>query len=588
MMDISTKATKAHKKIALYAAGIALSAFVIALLAVAFATGPAQAQNADNNYPAPRPCGPGPNTDVASQPEPHEVTEGHFALFEAYWRTTEPINTATGTINTGALHANLCPPKMVTTKETDPLTSSVTETTKRTTSNIAIKEAIMHVQNEEYQVDVVGTNAEATSGQLSLEEYPDVRKALRLGPDDPVPPETKVWWLKLDDPDTTGADEDETSDLSLGFSTLLLDGKYWLTRANADNEKPMRYKFEVQRYPTDPADDPHFFAYEAPNAGGAAAKLVWDSFRPDDEKTDMLLDPGEYRALQWVFTKPGTYLLSVHLQGFVRKENPHLPDHPNYDANWEPISNKVSETSDVKQYTIQVGDKLDETEPPIFGVSLSVAENTQAGASVGDPIPVYNADADVLYYDLVGVGEEDFDTVAGPGTDPHTVQIVVADGASLDYETRSSYDLSLTVTDKLDHEGNPQDENKGEVEIDDILIVRIALEDQAPGLILRVDQAYPAVRETVNFTAWYEPTPELADQAVEYVLTEREQTKHDGIKWHLISPAGNAPTWSVDQSSAVSKVYRAAAQWDDDDDPGTPPKFVHSEEIRVTWGDPVN
>ena len=46
----------------------------------------------------------------------------------------------------------------------------------------------------------------------------------------------------------------------------------------------------------------------------------------------MKLGPSEHRDLQWIFTKPGTYLLSVHLQGFVRQENPHPSDHSDYDA----------------------------------------------------------------------------------------------------------------------------------------------------------------------------------------------------------------------------------------------------------------
>ena len=105
----------------------------------------------------------------------------------------------------------------------------VTVTTRSTSpSGIDIEEAIMHVQNEPYQVDVVATNAEATGGQLSLEEYPDVRKGhFTLGKTDPVPEGTKVWWLRLDDPDTGTETNpvDETSDLSPG----LLHCSCWTT-----------------------------------------------------------------------------------------------------------------------------------------------------------------------------------------------------------------------------------------------------------------------------------------------------------------------------------------------------------------------
>ena len=121
----------------------------------------------------------------------------------------------------------------------------------------------MHVLDK-HKEDVVATNAEATAGQLSLEEYDRVRKGLGLGDVDPVPSGTQVWWLQLDDPDTTGVDE--TSDLGMGFSTALFDSKYWLTSAEG---KPMRYKLEVESYPGDPTDSsdvPHFFTYKAPKA----------------------------------------------------------------------------------------------------------------------------------------------------------------------------------------------------------------------------------------------------------------------------------------------------------------------------------
>ena len=69
----------------------------------------------------------------------------------------------------------------------------------------------------------VATNAEATDGQLSLAEYPDVAPFAPAG--------NRVWWLQLDDPDSTSTDE--TSDLGMGFSTLLLDEERWELRWKA-------------------------------------------------------------------------------------------------------------------------------------------------------------------------------------------------------------------------------------------------------------------------------------------------------------------------------------------------------------------
>ncbi len=576
--------TKVPRNMKLYAAALLAAALVITLLAVTFANGPVWAQNTGttddytnlSTYPDPQPCGPGAGT--AFMKEPHKIPTGHYALFDAYWRTIKEGASVGGmdVPGVGVLHTNLCPPLVSTTK-TDGGFGGVTVTTTRSARNggMDVEEAIMHVLDT-HKADVVATNAEVTDGggQLSLEEYTKVKEFVSAG--------DEVWWLRLDDPDTVDdpntpeKENDETSELGIGFSTLLLDKNDWYREDEDGNVlKPMRYRFVAERHPADPTDVPHFFAYKAPEANGAPAELVWDSARAGEGV--MELDTGEYKELQWVFTKPGTYILSVQLLGNVRKENPHPQDHADYDPSWKPISGNETETSEVYRYTIQVSDPLDETEPPIFGANLSVDENTPAGVKVGDPIPVYNADAEVLYYDLTGPGHGNFKPVVA-STDPHAVQIVVKEGASLDYDTTpptESYELNLTVTDRLDHEGNFNPYP------DDVLIVRIDLNPQDPGVVLEVDNISPAVGETVNFIARYEPTPQQRGQTFSYQWAERIQTKEDGIKWHVLS-SGPSPTWSVSQTSMVSKVYQASVVVGTN----TPPTLVHSEDIRVTWGGP--
>ena len=419
----------------LYAAGLALSAFVIALLAVTIAAGTAQAQTPDNTYPTPQPCGPGPNTATAFQPEPHEVTTGHFALFDAYWEWTQ------SNPNKGIMHTNDCPPKMVKTTQFDPNAGTQTVTITREVSNIDLGEAIMHVKNV-HQATVVATNADVTdsSSQLSLEEYPEIGDAAPAG--------TKVWWLRLDDPDTAA---DEASDLGMGFSTALFDSKYWLEGSDG---QPMRYMLETARYRNiDPADAPHFFAYEAPKPGnGVQLDPVLDSTNLDVDLHDMTLDPGEYRALQWIFTKPGTYVLQAHLQGFVRKSNPLNLGDDGYDANWKRISSKEDETSEIKGYVFQVGDKLAETEPPMFGVNRSVHEDADAGDHVGEPVRVFSLEVPEPIYTLSGDDHDKFSVTSR--THPDAAQIVVAAGADFDFNSKSSYDLVLNISDGKDHEGN--------------------------------------------------------------------------------------------------------------------------------------
>ena len=72
--------------------------------------------------------------------------------------------------------------------------------------------------------------------------------------------------------------------------------------------------------------------------------------------------------------------------------------------------------------------------------SLSVAENSAAETNVGAPITATDADGDALTYSLSGTGSDNF-SVDSSG------QIAVATGASLDYETTTSYSLTLTASD---------------------------------------------------------------------------------------------------------------------------------------------
>ena len=452
--------------------GSVLTLALIAAVAVAvtLTAGPTQAQNATNTYADPQPCGPGAAT--AFQPEPHEIHEGHYALFDAYWQWTSSENLD----NTGILHTNTCPPLVTRTTQVNPETEEEETVTTLTASGIDIDEAIFHVLDE-YKATVVSSASQNPSGvEISTAEYVKLADYAAAG--------SQVWWLRLDDPDT---DADETSDLTLGFSTKRFDDQYWGDAE--DGSPPLRYKYELQRYPgISPSDHPHFLAYRAPKSNNGEAELVWDSARADVE--DLLMEPGELEDLQWVFTKPGTYVLSVHLQGWVRQTRP-----DDAERDWARISGNVTETSEVKRYVIQVGTELDENEPPVFGVNLTVPENSPADTLVGAPIPIFEGEADTFYYSLSGDGHEHF--ALEPATNPHAVQIKVAAGANLDYETKSTYELTLSVTDRIDHESNE------DLAIDDTLAVRIHLEDLTPTVSLEVDNPNPTVGDTVTFTiAW--------------------------------------------------------------------------------------
>ena len=567
-----------HFKI--YGAAFIAAALVAALLLVGTGIGPAQAQNAANTYADPVPCGPGPNTATVNMEEPHELTTGHYALFDSYWQWThtaasdDPDDT-----HEGIMHANECPPKMVATTGVDPESEKETVIISRAASGLEVGEAIMHVLDK-HKVDVVKTNAEATAGQLSLEEYPGVAVALDLNDDGSVKDGTQVWWLRLDDPDT-GTDSnpvDETSDLGVGFSTALFDPKYWLTRATSDTNLPMRYMLETVRYRNvDPASVPHFFAYEAPKPrNGIQLQPVLDSTDADVEEHDMTLDPGEYRSLQWIFTKPGTYELQAHLQGFVRPKSKKPADAGD---DWRPISSNRDETSKAKTYVFQVGDKLAETEPPRFGVNRRVHEDAAAGTHVGEPVRVFNADVPgaELNYTLAGEGKEKFGVTGR--THPDAAQIVVASGASLDYDTDSSYNLMLRVSDGKDHEGNNDDS------VDHFIVVEIDVIQQ-PHVYTIVNNHTPTTAETVKFRVniWGLPEgPEGVDyDTISYVIWESATEGDLGVVYPVRDEDSSGATATLTQSTAGTYRYTPEATYTLND----VEYKLRGDPVTITWRNP--
>ena len=532
----------------------ALALLAAAAVAVALTTGPAAAQTPYNIYAEPQPCGPG--AEIAYQPEPHEITEGHFALFDAYW---EWLVYDPGDENIGVLHTNLCPPLVVETTETNRFGQETT-VTRLVDSHIDIGEAIFHVLDT-HQVTVVDADQyDPVANELPADQY------LELVADEHIGAGSQVWWLRLDDPNTD--DVDETSDLVLGFSTMRFDDQYW-GGAN-DSGPPFRYKFKVERNPgIDPDNHPHLFVYRAREQGADRAKLLWTTAAPD--VNDLTMEAGELKDLQWVFTQPGTYQIWVHLQGWVRRDRP-----LDADENWSPISEYETETSEIRRYVIQVGSEFTEVEPPRFGVNRSVAENSPGGTPVGDPITVFPSEVEELEYRLQGEGSELFSLV--PATDPHGVQIVVAGEARLDYEAQASYEFTLGVTDQVDHESNPDDS------LDDTLAVRIALDDVTGySASLSTSNTSPTVGEEITFAIAVEDLPAPAND-FHFTWFERN---HAGGGTVAESGSGRIPQSFapviIPEEPVVREYYITFWTWDDQ---YQKQNEVSSNTVTVTWGSP--
>ena len=472
-------------------------ATIATVLAVTYTTGPAQAQSNfglnTGKYEDPKPCGIGMLSPPADPDD--EFSEGHIALFDAYWD-----------YNSQTLNNNLCPPLAVHTVVRDDFTQEVTGIiTARKKSNIDIDETVFHA-GDEFKAIVVDSGAPG----YNASDYDDQETIDRAKYDFLPPAGTEVWWLKQDDPiaeaEESGPEEPE---LVLGLSAGLFDDDDWYLAGplgdDADPVPPLQYEFEAER---DPEGNPiPFLVFD-----NDAKRPIWDSRNADTNSIQ--LDPGQYKHYNWVFF-PGagqnhTYVLEVHMKGHVRVKVPegktkdnwkpltwpigaaHDPDNPIvYDEIVKKIDKVV--TSEVKRYTIQVGDDFEIVEPPLFGASLRVKEHAPAGTKLGDPIGVIRAASDAqLTYSLAGEGHEAFKVVKV--AEPRGAQIVVKDSASVDHETRSQYELVLEVSDGLDREGNSNDA------VDHTFGVDIAV-DNLPTVSIAADNANLRVGETATVTA---------------------------------------------------------------------------------------
>ena len=442
--------TMYRKRMQLSVFAVAALAMVGLLLAAVMTAGPTRAQT--DPYPEPKPCGPGQH-DVPDSPDA-TITSGHYGVFDGYWDFTNKT-----------LELNLCPPAVehMLVTHTDPDTDEKTqvEVSTRTASNVDIQQTVFHINGSDFEHTLTAAEVEEYDF-FKLHEDKDSD-----GVDDAIG--QTIWWLKVDDPETTDVDED--SALAMGFSAALFDSKYWYLDDGTgvgDGAKPLQYEFEVIREPGIPVNEQgHVFAFD--DSAEDPKTAYWDSSAVDANA--LQLYPGDYHHFQWAFTKPGTYVISVQLKGHVRQTNPHHPGDEGYDPDWQRISEDDVVTSEVGQYVFQIG-PLTLNEEPAFEVERSVEEHAPHNAEhttlVGAPIPVYQGDDDDLTFTLSGPGHSLFSVEADANGD---AQIKVA--GNLDHEVLSEYRLTLDVSDNKDHESNAGDDSA-----DGAISVRINVTDQ--------------------------------------------------------------------------------------------------------------
>lgn len=449
--------TQIPKQLKHYSAVLAFAALLVGLMAVSVAAGTAYAQES-----TPKPCGPGANS-VPDSPDP-EISDGHHAVFDAYWDT-----------GTKTLNNNLCPPRVTHTKKVDPETEETITTHHLYASDIDIETTVFHVPDS---VKTKLTDA-------ILVKYPFLAKGLgpearqsngKLKTGDDAP---QVWWLS------------PPGEPIIGFSAYRFDDEHW---GRDGLETPIQYEFEAVREPgIPPAEYGHFFVFADEDdipAGARDVKAIWDSY--DADTNELALEPGDVEHFQWVFTKPGYYVLEVHTKGHVRQKCPY-GDADDRCRTWKPLTKDETVTSEVKRYTFHVGDKTP-NHPPMFAIGRSVPENSASGIKIGEPIGVFQGDSDSLTFTLSGSGHSLF---AVETTSDGSAQIKTGGDSHrhLDYEVKPVYDLELGVSDCKTWRGEKEDP----CEVDSTQAVRVMVTNvkEPVGVTLTASQNPINIGETL-------------------------------------------------------------------------------------------
>ena len=351
---------------------LAIAALVITLLAVTFAAGPAQAQDdstgprtGDNTkqYSKPYPC--------SEEVEPDDNTaelirNGYYPVFEGFWD-----------YEVGHLSNNFCPPEVKQTTKYDPATDRNVTTTTRTDANIHISKTVFSIPDS-YKVTVVDSRSKTVNGnpsdvegpKIDIADFPflaenNVVSAVKPGPNDTtVFADNSLYWVRLDEPWTSA---NETSPLQVGFSTALLEEADWYKDDDKDPktaEDPVQFRFAAVHVLQDgtPVEahvlGAHMFAFDQRDDEDTALENPQWSNVQTDVRSELNMQTGQYRPMQFAFTKPGQYLVQAQVQGHVRTKDDPAPA-GGHAKDWSPVNSDETITSPVQWYTFHVGSEAD-------------------------------------------------------------------------------------------------------------------------------------------------------------------------------------------------------------------------------------
>ena len=196
----------------------------------------------------------------------------------------------------------------------------------------------------------------------------------------------------------------------------------------------------------------------------------------------------------------------------------------------------------------------------------TVAENTRAGVSIGDPVAAEDPENHTLVYTLVGVDAAAFTIVENTGQ--------LRTSEALDFETKPSYSVTVEVHDGRDGSGNTS------TDIDDSQSVTVTIENvEEPGVVT-------LTTDTATIQARVEVTAELIDgDGPSGIDWQWSRSPNGSTGWVNISNARSArytPTLGEDAGNYI----RATATYTDGH--GSNSKTANAVSPRVGDPPPVN
>ncbi len=368
---------KNEKPLNMRAAGITLTlaALVIAILAVTFTAGQADATTTNiapsgdyNSIPQPQEATATATPTATPTPPRHKTPEacpgdesrpddeaasvidsGQYALFDVYWNPVE-----------GELTNTVCPPR--TEYARAGFSGGITRRSESSIDITAEPPTIIHIPSSA-MVDL-STTTEYTQARYPAVWIADGAENRPNAEGTPVPGkgDRKVWVLP---PCPHVGNVAAVGDLCLSFSSVLLKSADW-----KPNTKIKFHLDHVHQKDLDRQLPRYTLAYDVRPGSTAAPGGFLPEWNSQNAKVAVMgVAPGRYEHPTWIFTSRGTYDLQVHITG-------------------EPSSAlgvaEPSVNSDQQKYILHVGAEADLS----VGVTAAPTDATDTSLDPGDDVTI--------------------------------------------------------------------------------------------------------------------------------------------------------------------------------------------------------